>query len=130
MIAAQLEKIEAEDLPQLRERWRARWGDPPRLRSVALLRRLIAWRIQVEACGGLDAGTRKLLRGGASGPESLLAPGTVLTREWQGVRHRVEVTDDGLIHDGRRWSSLSEIARAITGTRWNGPRFFGLREPR
>jgi hypothetical protein len=51
----------------------------------------------------------------------------VLTREWLGVTHRVEVAEGGFIHDGRRWTSLSEIARSITGTRWNGPRFFGLR---
>lgn len=129
MIAAELEQIASENLEQLRARWRRSWGEPPRLRSVALLRRLIAWRLQTEAFGGLDAGTRKLLRGGAIGPERLITSGTVLTREWKGVRYRVEVSEDGFLHAGERWTSLSEIARSITGTRWNGPRFFGLREP-
>lgn len=127
MIAAELDAIDRENLEQLRARWSKRWGPCPRLRSVALLRRIIAWRLQAEALGGHDAATRRLLRGGANGLEALLASGTVLTREWQGVTYRVEVADDGFIHDGRRWASLSEVARAITGTRWNGPRFFGLR---
>jgi len=127
MIARELEAIERENLEQLRARWAKRWGPHPRLRSVALLRRIIAWRLQGEALGGLDAATRKLLRASAGGAETLLAPGTVLTREWLGMTYRVEVAEDGFIHDGRRWSSLSEIARSITGSRWNGPRFFGLR---
>lgn len=127
MIARELETIGHENLDQLRARWAKRWGPRPRLRSVALLRRIIAWRLQVEALGGLDAGTRKLLRAGTGAAETLLAPGAILTREWLGVTYRVEVAEDGFIHDGRRWSSLSEIARSITGSRWNGPRFFGLR---
>lgn len=127
MIARDLEAITHENLDQLRARWAKRWGSPPRLRSVALLRRIIAWRLQTEALGGLDAGTRKLLRAGTGGAETLLAPGTILTREWLGTTYRVEVAEEGFIHDGRRWGSLSEVARAITGSRWNGPRFFGLR---
>jgi hypothetical protein len=128
MIDREIAAIAGENLEQLRARWNGRWGNPPRLRSVALLRRLIAWRLQAEAHGGIDDATRRMLRGAAPGPEKLMAPGTVLTREWQGVRHQVEITEDGLIHAGRHWKSLSEVARAITGTRWNGPRFFGLRE--
>ena len=54
-------------------------------------------------------------------------PGTRLTREWKGVSHEVEVIRDGYIHAGARYRSLSEVARTITGSRWNGPRFFGLR---
>lgn len=127
MIGEDLDAIGGENLVELRARWRSRWGEPPRLRSVMLLRRLIAWRLQTEAFGGLDAATRRMLRGGKAGSERQLAPGSVVTREWQGVRYRVEVTDDGYLFDGRRWASLSEIARSITGTRWNGPRFFGLR---
>ena len=127
MIAAELAALHHEGLQQLRGRWARRWGPCPRLRSAALLRRIIAWRLQADALGGLEAGTRKLLRGNASAGQAPLAPGTVLTREWLGVTYRVEVAEEGFIHDGRRWSSLSEIARSITGTRWNGPRFFGLR---
>lgn len=130
MIAAELDAIAREDLRQLRVRWVKRWGNCPGLRSVALLRRIIAWRLQVEASGGLDASTRRMLSGRAAGAETRLVAGTILTREWLGIAYRVEVTDDGFIHDGRRWRSLSEVARAITGSRWNGPRFFGLRNAR
>lgn len=127
MIAEDLKAIAVEDLNQLRERWARRWGDCPRLRSVALLRHIIAWRLQVEAFGGLDAATRRMLLGRAAGAETQLSSGTVLTREWLGTTYRVEVAGDTFIHDGRRWGSLSEVARNITGSRWNGPRFFGLR---
>ena len=57
-----------------------------------------------------------------------LSPGTLLTREWSGQHHRVTVLDQGFVWEGRTYSSLSEIAKAITGTKWNGPRFFGLRD--
>lgn len=127
MICDDLDAIAAENLDQLRRRWNRHWGQPPRLRSVALLRRLIAWRLQSEAYGGPDAAMRRMLRGRSTGSEKILPPGSVLTREWKGVCYRVEVADDGFFHDGRSWASLSEVARAITGTRWNGPRFFGLR---
>lgn len=128
MIDRELTAIADETLVQLRARWSSRWGDPPPLRSVALLRRLIAWRLQADAHAGLDAATRRMLRGGAAGPEQQMVPGTVLTRQWQGKLFQVEVADGGFIHAGRRWASLSEVARSITGTRWNGPRFFGLRD--
>ncbi|KPL66737.1 hypothetical protein SZ64_00630 [Erythrobacter sp. SG61-1L] len=128
-IARELAAIAAEDLPALRARWQRQYGPPPRLRSAALLRLVLAWRIQADSCGGLDAATRKQIRGGATGPESVLAAGSILTREWQGAVYRVEIADKGFIHDGRHWKSLSQIARHITGTRWNGPRFFGLRDP-
>ena len=55
-----------------------------------------------------------------------LKPGTVLTREWRGTLHKVHVLDPGFAHQGRTYRSLSEIARVITGTRWSGPRFFGV----
>lgn len=115
-------------LEELRAEWAKRFGDPPGLRSPEILRRTLAWRIQTTEQGGFDTRTRRLLRAGVASRESMLATGTVIAREWQGVRHEVEVTDEGYIHGGRSWSSLSEIARAITGTRWNGPRFFGLRQ--
>jgi hypothetical protein len=115
-------------LEELREEWGRRYGAPPRLRSPDLLRRVLAWRIQAETSGGLDAATRRLLRADASGREARLLPNTIIAREWKGVRHEVEVAEDGFIYAERRWKSLSEIARTITGTRWNGPRFFDLRE--
>lgn len=102
MIADELEAIESENLQQLRERWARRWGTCPRLRSVALLRHIVAWRLQVEASGGLDATTRRMLLGRAAGAETQLTNGTVLTREWLGTTYRVEVADDTFIHAGRR----------------------------
>ncbi len=121
--------LEAQDLDGLRATWRQRWGSPPRLRSVQLLRHLIAWRIQAEAFGGLDTETMRLLRAaGVPRPVPRLQPGQRLVREWRGRRYDVEIVENGFTHGGRTFKSLSEVARAITGTQWNGPRFFGLRE--
>jgi hypothetical protein len=128
MNAQLLRRLQAADLRELRSEWEQRHGAAPRLRSADLLRRLLVWRIQVAEQGGLDRVTRRLLAGGAAGSETLLSEGTVITREWKGVRHAVEVADGEFIYRGERWKSLSEVARTITGTRWNGPRFFGLRE--
>lgn len=115
------------DLGELRSEWERRYGAPPPLRSPDLLRRILAWRIQAGQCGGIDAATLRLLEG-ARPRDPRLAPGTVIAREWDGERHEVEVAEDGFIYAGRRWRSLSQVARAITGTHWNGPRFFGLRK--
>jgi hypothetical protein len=116
------------DLEGLRSEWRARFGEAPTLRSADLLRRNIAWRIQAEAHGGLDPQTRqKLLSKGTPTFGSQPSAGTRLAREWKGVRHEVEVRPDGVRYRGQTYSSLSQVARAITGSRWNGPRFFGLR---
>jgi Protein of unknown function (DUF2924) len=122
-----LASLEISRLEDLRSEWRRRFGAPPSLRSAELLRHVMAWRIQSSESGGFDTRTRRLLRSGANSREALLATGTIIAREYHGIRHEVEVTEGGYFHDGRAWNSLSEIARAITGTRWNGPRFFGLR---
>lgn len=127
-LAALLEKLEAKDLDGLRLEWRRRYGAPPQLRSDTLLRSALAWRIQAEEHGGIDPETRKLLMSSKVVKEPVARAGTVIGREWLGVRHEVEVTPDGFLYKGKSWRSLSEIARAITGSRWNGPRFFGLRE--
>lgn len=127
MDPALLTHLESADLRELRLEWERRIGDAPRLRSPDLLRRILAWHIQAKEEGGLDRATRRMLAGTSAGAEALLAEGTVLTREWKGVQHRVEVGDGCYLHAGERWKSLSEVARQITGTRWNGPRFFGLR---
>ena len=121
--------LEALDLEGLRAAWRQRWGTPPRLRSVQILRHLIAWRMQAEALGGLDAETKRLLRA-TSLPRrgSVLQPGQRLVREWRGRRYDIEIVENGFTHAGRTFKSLSQVAFVITGTRWNGPRFFGLRE--
>jgi hypothetical protein len=91
--------------------------------------RLIAWRIQAERLGGLDAGTRKLLTRLANGqrePVRHLGIGTVRVREYRGTTHEVTVVAGGFLWRDRTWNSLSVIAREITGTRWSRPRFFGL----
>ena len=121
--------LEAAGLTTLRSEWRRRYGAPPKLRSVELLRRMLAWRIQADAFGGFDAATRRALAGSSpvqARPSA--APGTRLAREWNGRRYEVLVTDEGALFEGVHYSSLSAVARQITGTRWNGQRFFGLRE--
>jgi hypothetical protein len=131
-------------LKGLQARWRSVTGReaPPHL-SRHLLFAMLAYRIQAEALGDLDAETLRLLRKlGASdsnndvGPltdafsqrQRSMLPGTILTREWNGQMHRVMVVADGFSWDGRTYNSLSTIAYVITGTKWNGPRFFGLRD--
>lgn len=128
-IEAEIAALERANLEQLRQHWRRRYGAPPRLRSVMLLRHVLAWRIQSDAFGGLSSETRRLLRDPRPPREPIVAPGTTITRDWRGERHVVEATGDGFLYHGKQWKNLSEVARAITGTRWNGPRFFGLRGP-
>lgn len=124
-----LQRLETATLEELREEWRCqKFGEVPRLRSPDLLRRIIGWRIQSAAHGGLDRRTQRILAGRDGGREQRLRPGTVLVREWMGQRYEVHVTAGGYVWSGRTFDSLSAVARAITGTRWNGPRFFGLRE--
>ena len=109
------------------EVWRRRWEPPPRLRSEQLLRHLIAWRMQAEALGGLDPETRRLLRRPGVSRRLVLKDGQCIIREWKGMRHEVTVLDGRYIYQGAAYRSLSQVARAITGVHWNGPRFFGLR---
>lgn len=124
---AQSRCLEDMDLGALRVEWRRRIGPPPPVRSVDLMRRILAWRIQAEVFGGLDVETRRALRSTRIATKAALQPGTRITREWQGRAHVVEVQADGFWYEDQRHNSLSAIARQITGARWNGPRFFGLR---
>jgi hypothetical protein len=97
---------------------------------------MLAWRLQARALGGLDSTTERRLNEIVSALErdvpyarerqQQLSIGVVLAREWKGVIHKVTVLDATFDYQGRRFNSLSEIARLITGTRWSGPRFFGL----
>jgi hypothetical protein len=98
---------------------------------------MLAERIQSTQHGGMKQALRRrleklsieLTKGNVNRkPEKKLSPGTVLMRDWQGRRHSVMVTGDGFTHEGKTYRSLSEIARAITGTRWSGPAFFGLKQ--
>jgi hypothetical protein len=129
------------DLDGLRARWRSITGRPaPSHVPKTLLLRVLAYRVQAAALGDLDRATARLLdrlaldahsreRVDVPVPDSVgLKPGTVLVREWEGSPHRVMVLADGFAWNGATYVSLSQVARAITGTRWNGPRFFGLRD--
>ena len=128
-LADEIETLMPLRLEGLREVWRIRYGAPPKLRSAELLRYCLAWRLQAEAPGGLDRDTRRKLkrrqRVQAEGLE--LGIGTTLRREWRGRIVQVTVEEDGFRHGGQLFKSLSAAAAAIAGTRWNGPRFFGLR---
>ena len=118
-----------QSLEDLRALWRAQIGPPPKLRSRELLALMLAWRLQSDHNGGLDEPLRKSLARSPSAPGlTTLSPGTMLTRDWQGRGHTVTVTPEGTFqYQDKTYDSLSKVARAITGTRWNGPRFFGLR---
>jgi hypothetical protein len=120
--------LERLGLEELRSVWRARYGPPPPIRSAELLRLSLAWREQAALEGGLSAETRRELKAfGRKVPSEVLPVGARVAREWLGERHEVEVTRDGYVWRGQTFASLSAVARHITGTRWNGPRFFGLR---
>jgi hypothetical protein len=127
-VEADIGLVETMSLSELRRFWTARWGLAPRFRSVDLLRRLIAWRLQAEVFGGLDAETKILLRRSSLPRPPGPPPGSRLTREYRGLLHHVEVGEHAFNYQGTSYGSLSAIARAITGVRWNGPRFFGLRD--
>lgn len=123
--------LEGLGLQDLRSKWCDLYGPPhPPLRSPDLLRRLLTWRIQAAVEGGLDRETRRIIvstkRSKAPGP--VLTPGVRISREWRGRVCDVDVASDGYLFEGRCFRSLSEVAREITGVRWNGPRFFGLRK--
>ena len=101
-----------------------------------MLLRAIAYRLQEQASPGLKPATRRVLDRIAdnrssdapqSVPQSRASAGTVLIRQWRGVSHRVTVLETDVVYRGRRYKSLSEVARAITGSRWSGPLFFGLK---
>ncbi len=128
----EIEQLGMLDLEGLRCFWRERFGAPPSNRSPELLRFMIAWRLQAFVHGGLDRATsRRLERTGPVAVEgSQLGVGAIIAREWGGRRHEVTVAGDGFGWNGKSYRSLSAVAKAITGTKWNGPKFFGLREDR
>jgi hypothetical protein len=142
-MSAEIARLSSLDLDELRVRWRRlfRKPAPPHLPRYLILR-IIAYRIQANAFGDLDRETIRFLdqiaKQRRSGSRSTaivrpvaekrgLKPGTLLVREHEGELHRVMVMESGFAWKGATYKSLSEVARAITGTNWNGPRFFGLR---
>jgi hypothetical protein len=126
-----LARLERASRHRLAELWIGYFGAPPPPRtSRALMIRAVAYKMQERALGGLSPATRRMLSEEGAAPARQgrpLRPGTVLIREWRGVAHQVTVGEDGVLYRGEPYRSLSEVARAITGTRWSGPRFFGLK---
>lgn len=123
------------DRQQLIARWQAIIGGaPPPHLSMPLMRHVLAFEMQAKTQGDLSRSLRKKIEQCAGDerepprgkPAPGLKPGARLVREWNGVAHRVDVTTDGYVWNGVTYRSLSAIARAITGARWSGPRFFAL----
>lgn len=129
-LAEELAALADMPSPQLREKWTAITGRPcPRV-SPKLLRLALAWELQASAYGGLARRTSQKLDQLTSAKTVTrdAQPGMRLVREWNGKIHIVTIDENGDIHwNDRNWKSLSEVARAITGTRWSGPAFFGLK---
>lgn len=129
-VRGQLAKLELMSTAELQKLWEKLTRGPVPQVSPKLLRLALAWEIQAKAQGGHSRETMRLLDQSARGLTKTMSaqPGTRLVREWQGRAHVVLVAENGGISwDGRSYRSLSEVARAITGTRWSGPAFFGLK---
>ena len=137
-IASELERLEALTIFDLRQEWRRLHQTPPPVRlSHDILLRCIAYKLQERVLGSLSKSTLRKLKSadpdGLTTPESRrrpresFKPGTRLVREWHDVTHTVVILADGVEWRGQRYRSLSVVARKITGARWSGPRFFGLK---
>ena len=139
------ERLEADlkalpDLPrhELKRRWLDLYGTPcPVQISRRLLTRALAYRMQENVYGGLDKVTLRKLEKAAAAlaagrpvapSDPKIKPGVRLVREWHGTLHEVTVLEQGVQYRNKVWPSLSAVAREITGVRWSGPRFFGLKE--
>jgi len=135
--------LEGLDLNGLRRQWRTHLGgETPAHLSRWLLMKVLAYRLQSDAFGGLDKSIRRILRSGkedgVGAPFDCRAPqtreglglkvGALLVREWKGQLERVMILEEGFAWNGQTFGSLSQIAKAMTGTTWNGHRFFGLRQ--
>jgi hypothetical protein len=130
-LEAELARIAGMNTNEVRSLWREREGrEAPSGFSKDLLARALAYAVQEEQLGGLSKEVRKLLASPDAQvePPRRIKPGSVIAREYAGARHEVFVVADGFSWQGKTYPSLSAIAKEITGTRWNGPRFFGLRE--
>lgn len=146
-LRSEIERIKTLDLDGLRVQWRNVFDKrAPKALPRTLLVRALSYRAQADALGDLDPQVLRVLEGfvarhaplqgrerkdgrsgaASSSPSSRIKPGSVLVREWAGRVHRVMVLEVGLVWEGKTYRSLSHVARAITGTQWNGPRFFGV----
>ena len=139
-LEAEIARLDGLGLQELRQVWRQRLGPPPQHISTDLTRRRLAYELQVKLYGGLKPETRRRLKQFYKAfkadphytPSSNLGlkPGLVLTREWSGIDHRVTVLEKGFEYRDEQHGSLSQVARRITGRRWSGPAFFGLKRQR
>lgn len=137
-LVREIASLSALDAEALRQKWKALFGaDPLPYLGRSFMVRAIGYRLQERALGGLKPSAERTLErvvdGGSEAtaeriPKRRAGAGTVLIREWRGVHHRVTVLDHEVVYQGRRYKSLSEVARVITGTRWSGPLFFGLKD--
>ena len=139
-VLGRLAALKAMSVKELKSEWQALFGTPAPNNSRAFLKMRIGYRVQELTYGGPDRDTRRMLdlladevEGHARRKSQIADPrnpvaGTKLVRQWDGTEHTVTVLRDGFEWQGRRFRSLSAVAREITGTRWNGYRFFGLRE--
>lgn len=136
-VAAEIAALSKRSHADLRQAWRRHYkAYPPKFLNRYLLELGVAWKIQERALGGHSAATKRRLDALADALEAkadsaktrrvALRPGARLVREWRGTTHEVIVLDEGFSWRGKHWRSLSHIAREITGTRWSGPRFFGI----
>ncbi len=139
-LAEAVAELETVSKDGLRERWVASFkAAPPPRASREFLARSLAHRIQGQVLGGLpprvqkqlDRLTREFERdpGFTPAPTQTVKPGTRLIREWKGAVHEIEILEKGYLWRGAHYASLSKVAREITGTRWSGPAFFGLKKP-
>jgi hypothetical protein len=141
-VVMQLAALKRITVVELKTKWESLFGTPAPNNSRSYLELRLGYRIQELTLGGLSRETRRTLDllaeevEGKVGRKSIIADsrnpvvGTRLVREWEGVEHTVTVMKDGFDLQGQKFKSLSAAARAITGTQWNGYRFFGLREAR
>jgi hypothetical protein len=134
-VEAEISRIQVLKPDEVRALWRETFKkEVPKALTRDLLVRTLCWHIQEKAFGGHSPAILKLLASYAKGRPSeadrlrRLKPGTEVVREFQGERHTVVITAEGFRWRGEDYPSLTAIARTITGTNWNGPRFFGLRE--
>lgn len=134
-LEAKLAELETMQRAELRTAWRKLFHvEPPSRLGSDMMRLAVGWKLQTQCFGGLPKKVERQLVAIAAGKAAdtpigakQLKPGTILVREWHGISHRVQVLDAGFDWNGQHWSSLSAIAQAITGAKWSGPRFFGLR---
>jgi Protein of unknown function (DUF2924) len=133
-LEAEIEHIRSLPIDAIRALWRQTFkSQPPVALGKDMLGRMIAYHVQEKALGGLSRTSLRLLDNFERGRPAIetihrrLKPGTVLVREYQGELHSVVVASDGFVWRAETYASLSTIARLVTGTNWNGPKFFGLR---